>query len=176
MVRQAHQPVLCLASDPIAHILLFPLTAEPVLGAVEEALDVRLVLHNDEHGDNHGENHLPEVYAFKVVFRAYKTENGQEPEKGAPENASDGDVFRRDREDDPKGKCRKHRERQNRKKDAERCKYAFASAEPGKASKAVSENHEKPCDKWNPGAVVSTAGGHLGFAHFLGDEWSKKAL
>ncbi len=95
---------------PTVYFLLFSLGAEAVLGAVEEALDVRLVLHNDEHGDNHGENHLAKVDAFEVVFWADIAKDRKSTEKTAPEDATDGDVLRGDREDNPEGKCAKNRQ------------------------------------------------------------------
>ena len=156
--------------------ICFAFTAKTVFGPVEEALDIRLVLHNDEHSDNHSENHLPEVHAFEIVFRTHVSKNCQSSEKSAPEDASDRDVFRRDREDNPKGESRKHRERQNRKKNAERGEHAFTAAEPRKAGETVPENHEETSDKRNPGTVISTSGSHLSFAHFLGDERSKEPL
>ena len=98
--------------------LLFSLAAEAVFGAVEEALDVRLVLHDDKHSDNHCKNHLSEVHAFKIVFRAYVTENRKNAEKRTPENTANRNVLCRKREDYPEGKCREHRERQNREEHA----------------------------------------------------------
>ena len=38
------------------------------------------------------------------------------------------------------------------------------------------DNHEEPGDKRNPGAIIGATGSHLGFAHFLGNERTEKAL
>ncbi len=157
-------------------LLFFSLGAEAVLGAVEEALDVRLVLHNDEHGDNHGENHLAKVDAFEVVFWADIAKDGKSTEKTAPENATDGDVLRGDREDNPEGKCAKNRQGQNREEHAKCSKHALTTAEACKAGEAVAENHEETCNKRDPCAVIGAASGDLSFAHSLGDKRSKKAL
>ncbi len=156
--------------------LLFSLAAEAVFSAVEEALDVGLVLHDDEHSDNHGENHLAEVNAFKIVFRANIAKHRKYAEKPAPENATDGDIFRGDREDNPKGKCAKDGQRRNRKKHAKSGEHALTTAETGKASEAVTENHEEASNKWNPSAIIGTASGDLSFTHFLCDKRSKEAL
>ena len=156
--------------------ICFSLGAEAVLGAVEEALDVRLVLHNDEHGDNHGEDHLAKVDAFEVVFRADIAKDGKCAEKSAPEDATNGDVFRGDREDNPEGKCAKNRQGQNREEHAEGRKHALTTAEACKAGEAVAENHEETSNKRDPCAVIGAASGDLCFAHSLGDKRSKKAL
>ena len=161
---------------PTAYFLLFALGAEAVLGAVEEALDVRLVLHNDEHGDNHGENHLAKVDAFEVVFRADIAKHGKCAEKTATEDATDGDVFRGDREDNPEGKCAKNRQGRNREEHAKCSKHALTTAETCKASEAVAENHEEACKERNPCTVIGTASGDLCFAHFLSDKRSEEAL
>jgi len=159
-----------------SYCLLFPLAAETVLGAVEEALDVRLVLHDDEHGDNHSKNHLSKVDAFEVVFRANIAKNGKCAEKTATEDATDGDVFRGDRENYPEGKCAKDCKRGNGQEHAKCGKHALATAEVSKAGEAVAENYEEASDKRNPCTVISTASGDLSFAHFLSDERSKEAL
>ena len=157
-------------------LLFFALGAEAVLGAVEEALDVRLVLHDDEHGDNHGENHLAKVDAFEVVFRANIAKDGKCAEKTATEDATDGDIFRGDREDNPESKCAKNRQGRNREEHAESRKHALTTAETGKASEAVAENHEEACKERNPRTVIGTASGDLCFAHFLSDKRSEEAL
>ena len=156
--------------------ICFALRAEAVLGAVEEALDVRLVLHDDEYGDNHGENHLAKVDAFEVVFRADIAKHGKCTEKPAPKDATDGDIFRGDREDNPEGKCAKNRKRGNCKEHAKSSKHTLTTAETGKAGKAVAENHEETCKERNPCTVIGTASGDLCFAHFLSDKRSKEAL
>jgi len=157
-------------------LLSLTLGAKAVLGAVEEALDVRLVLHDDEHGDNHGEDHLAKVDAFEIVFRADIAKDGKCAEKSAPEDATNGDVFRGDREDNPEGKCAKNRQGQNREEHAEGRKHTLTTAETGKASEAVAENHEEASKERHPSAVIGTASGDLSFAHFLGDKRSKEAL
>ena len=156
--------------------LLLSLAAEAVFGAVEKALDVRPVLHDDKHSDNHCKNHLSEVHAFKIVFRANVTENRKSSQKRAPENAANRNVLCRKREDYPECKCREHRERQNRKEHAKCSKHAFSATESGKARKAVSENHEKTSNERHPRAEIGTTGGNLSFTHFLCDKRSKKAL
>ena len=176
MVRQAHQPVLCLASDPIAHFLLFSLAAKSVFCAVEEALDVRLVLHDNKNSNNHSQNHLPEVHAFKVVFRANVAKNRESAEKRATENTAHGNVLCRKREDYPEGKCRKHCERQYGEEHAKCGKHALSATEARKASKAVAENHKETGDKRHPGTVIGTTSRHLSFTHLLCDKRSKKAL
>ena len=163
-------------ADLIPHPLLFSLTAKAVFGAVEEALDIRRVLHDDEHGDNHSENHLAEVDAFEVVFRAEVAEHRKCTKQTATEDATDRHVFRRDREENPECKCAKDSERRNSEEHAKSCEHALTTAETGKASEAVAENHEKACDKRNPCTVIGTASGHLRFAHFLSDKRSEKAL
>ncbi len=161
---------------PTVYFLLFALRAKAVFGAVEEALDVRLVLHDDKNSDNHSENHLSEVHAFKVVFRANVAKNRENAEKRTTENTAHGNVLCRKREDYPEGKCRKHGERQNREEHAKCGKHAFSATEARKTSKAVAENHKETCNKRHPRAVISTASGDLSFAHFLGDKRSEKAL
>ena len=161
---------------PTVYFLLFSLGAEAVLGAVEEALDVRLVLHDDEHSDNHGENHLAKIDAFEVVFRADIAKDGKCAKKPAPEDATNGDVFRGDREDNPEGKCAKNSQGRNRKEHAKCSKHALTTAEASKAGEAVAENHEETCNKRDPCAVIGAASGDLCFAHFLGDERSKETL
>ena len=156
--------------------LLFSLAAEAVFSAVEEALDVRLVLHDNEHSNNHSKNHLTEVDAFEVVFRANIAKDRQCAEKPAPENATDGDVLRGDREENPKSECAKDCERRNSEEHAKSCEHALTTAETGKASEAVAKNHEEACNKRNPSAVIGTASGDLSFAHFLCDKRSKEAL
>ena len=156
--------------------ICFALGAEAVLGAVEEALDVRLVLHDDEHSDNHGEDHLAKVDAFEVVFRADIAKHGKCAEKTATEDATDGDVLRGDREDNPEGKCAKDCQRGNGEEHAESRKHALTTAETGKASKAVTKNHQEASDKRNPVRIVGTAGSHLGLAHLYGNPRAKKAL
>ena len=161
---------------PTAYFLLFALGAEAVLGAVEEALDVRLVLHDDEHSDNHGKNHLAKVDAFEVVFRADIAKHRKCAEKPATENATDGDIFRGDREDNPEGKCAKDGQRRNGEEHAKCGKHTLTTAETCKAGKAVTENHEETCNKRHPSTVIGTASGDLCFAHFLSDKRSEEAL
>ena len=161
---------------PTVYFLLFSLGAEAVLGAVEEALDVRLVLYDDEYSDNHGEDHLAKVDAFEVVFRADIAKHGKCAEKTATEDATDGDVLRGDREDNPEGKCAKDCERGNGEEHAESRKHALTTAETCKAGKAVAENHEEACKERHPCTVIGTASGDLSFAHLLSDKRSKKAL
>ena len=156
--------------------LLFSLAAKTVFGAVEEALDVRLVLHDDKNSDNHSENHLSEVHAFKVVFRANVAKNRENAEKRTTENTAHGNVLCRKREDYPERKCRKHGERQNREEHAKCGKHAFSATEARKTSKAVAENHEEASKERHPSAIISTASGDLSFAHSLGDKRSEKAL
>ena len=156
--------------------LLFSLAAEAVFSAVEEALDVRLVLHDNEHSNNHSKNHLAEVDAFEVVFRANIAKDRKCAEKPAPENATDGDVLRGDREENPKSECAKNRQGRNRKKHAKSGEHALTTAETGKASEAVAENHEEASNKRNPSAIIGTASGNLSFTHFLCDKRSEKAL
>ena len=134
----------CLPST--SYCLLFSLTAEAVFSAVEEALDVRLVLHDDEHSDNHGENHLAEVDAFEVVFRAEVAEHRKCAEQTATKDATDRHVFRRDREENPESECAKDCERRNSEEHAKSSEHALTTAETGKASKAVAENHEETRD------------------------------
>ena len=134
------------------------------------------MLHDDEHGDNHGENHLAEVDAFEVVFRANIAKDGKCAKKPAPEDATDGDVFRGDRKDNPESKCAKNREWRNGEEHTEGSEHTLTTAESSKASKAVAENHEKACNKRHPSAVISTASGDLSFTHFLSDKRSKEAL
>ena len=161
---------------PTVYFLLFSLGAKAVFGAVEEALDVRLVLHDDKNSDNHSENHLSEVHAFKVVFRANVAKNRENAKKRTTENTAHRNVLCRKREDYPEGKCRKHGERQNREEHAKCGKHAFSATEARKTSKAVAENHKETGDKRHPSAVIGTASGDLSFAHSLGDKRSKKAL
>ena len=163
-------------ADLMPHFLLFSLAAKTVFGAVEEALDVRLVLHDDKNSDNHSENHLSEVHAFKVVFRANVAKNRESAEKRATENTAHGNVLCRKREDYPEGKCRKHGERQNREEHAKRGKYALSATEARKTSKAVAENHKETGDKRHPRAVIGTTSRHLSFTHLLCDKRSKKAF
>ena len=163
-------------ADLIPHPLLFSLTAKSVFGAVEEALDVRLVLHNDEHGDNHSKNHLAEVDAFKVVFRAEIAKHREYAEQTATKDATDRHVLRRSREENPESKCAKDRQGRNSEEHTKSSEHALTTAETGKAGKAVAKNHEKACDKRNPCTVIGTTSGHLRFAHFLSDKRSEKAL
>ena len=134
------------------------------------------MLHNDEHGDNHGENHLAKVDAFEVVFRADIAKHGKCAEKTATEDATDGDIFRGNREDNPEGKCAKDSQRGNGEEHAEGSEHALTTAETGKASEAVAENHEEASKERNPCAVIGATSGDLSFAHFLGDERSKEPL
>jgi len=157
-------------------LLCLALTAEAVLGAVEEALDVRLMLHDDEYGDNHGENHLAKVDAFEVVFRADITKNGKSTEKTATKDATDGNVFRGGREENPEGKCAKNRQGRNREEHAESSKHALTTAETCKASEAMAKNHKETSKEWDPCAVIGATGCHLGFAHLECDKRSEEAL
>ena len=116
------------------------------------------------------------VDAFEVVFRANIAKHGKCAEKPAPENATDGDVLRGDREENPEGKCAKNRKRGNCKEHAKRSEHALTTAETGKASEAVTENHEEASNKRHPSTVIGTASGDLCFAHFLGDKRSEEAL
>ena len=134
------------------------------------------MLHDDEHGDNHSENHLAKVDAFEVVFRADIAKHRKCAEKPAPENATDGDVLRGDREENPEGKCAKDCQGRNGEKHAKCGKHTLTTAETGKAGKAVAENHEETRNKRHPCAVIGTASGDLCFAHFLSDKRSEEAL
>lgn len=156
--------------------ICFALGAEAVLGAVEEALDVRLVLHDDKHSDNHSENHLAKVDAFEVVFRANIAKHRKSAEKPATENATDRHIFRSDREKNPEGKCAKDSQGRNCKEHAEGSEHALTTAETSKASEAVAENHEEASDERYPCAVIGAASGDLSFAHFLSDKRSKETL
>ena len=163
-------------ADLIPHPLLFSLTAEAVFGAVEEALDVRLVLHNDEHSDNHSENHLAEVDAFEVVFRAEVAEHRKCTKQTATKDTTDRHIFRRSREENPEGKCAKDCERRNSEEYAKSSEHTLTTAETGKASEAVAENHEEASNKRNPCTVIGATSSDLCFAHFLSDKRSEKAL
>ena len=162
---------------PSAYFLLcLTLRAKAVLGAVEEALDVRLVLHNDEYGDNHGENHLAKVDAFEVVFRADIAKDGKCAKKTATKDATDRNVFRGGSEENPEGECAKDCQGRNGEEHAKCSKHALATAETGKAGETVAENHEKASNKRHPSAIIGTAGCHLGFAHLECDKRSEETL
>ena len=134
------------------------------------------MLHDNEHSDNHSKNHLAEVDAFEVVFRANIAKDRKCAEKPAPENATDGDVLRGDRKDNPESECAKNREWRNGEEHTEGSEHALTTAETGKASEAVAENHEEACKERNPCTVIGTASGDLCFAHFLSDKRSEEAL
>ena len=134
------------------------------------------MLHDDEHGDNHGEDHLAKVDAFEVVFRADIAKHGKCAKKTTTEDATDGDIFRGDREDNPEGKCAKDCQRGNGEEHAKSSENALTATETGKASEAVAENHEETCKERNPCTVIGTASGDLCFAHFLSDKRSEEAL
>ena len=160
-----------------AFILLgLSLAAKSVFSAVEEALDVRAVFHDDEHGNSQSKNHLPKVHAFEVVFWAYETKNGQRSQKNAPKNATDRHVFCGNRKDNPKSESRKHRKRQNCEEHAKSRKHTLTASETRKASKAVANNHEQPSDERHPSTIVGPTRCNLSFAHFLSDKWPKEAL
>jgi len=163
-------------ADLIPHPLLFSFAAEAVFSAVEEAFDVRLVLHDNEHSDNHSENHLAKIDAFEVVFRAEIAEQRENAEQAAPKNATDRHVFRRNCKKNPESECAKNCQRRNGEEYAKSSEHALATAETGKTGEAVAENHEEACDKRNPGAIISTTSCNLSFAHFLSNKRSEKAL
>ena len=163
-------------ADLIPHPLLFSLRAKPVFGAVEEALDVGLVLHYNEHSNDYSENHLAEVNAFEVVFRAEVAENRKCAKQTATKDTTDRHVFSRDRKENPKGKCAKDCERRNCEEHAKCSEHTLATAETGKASEAMAENYKETSNKRNPCTVIGAASGDLSFAHFLSNKRSEKAL
>lgn len=134
------------------------------------------MLNDDEHAHNDAQNHLSEIDRFKIQIRASKAEHTKQRKHGTTTDTPDRDILCRKREQNPHAKGNQNRNRVDGEEHAKSSQHALATAKPGKASKAVAENHEEARHKRNPGAVIGTAGSHLRLAHLDGDERAKEAL